>query len=196
MPIYTLTIAAALLAGAAQAGPAESAYTRIENCLLVEEIADAPVVISACPGHRGTAVIIAGGDHGSAVAFGPRGLDAQFAEAPPRTAPLLGPGDVVEWRIADGTAYATILRWYNANYENQTVGNWLVVTALRSGGEVSACQVAYVDALTLSDANALARDISDQLAPRFVCGQDLPVTFDAGSQDLDAVLAGWEARPR
>lgn len=196
MTIVTLIAATGLLAGTAQAGPVESSYTRIENCLLVEQPFDEPVTISACPGHDGTTVLIASHDHGSAAAFGPRGHEAQFGEAPPRFAPLLTPGEVVEWRIADGTAYATILRWFNADYENETVGNWLVVSALRPEAPVTACQVAYVDTLTVGEANVLARQIADRLAPRFACGEDLPLTFRAGSEDLDAVLAGWESRPR
>ncbi|TGY88409.1 hypothetical protein E5163_11365 [Marinicauda algicola] len=191
-------LAAASLSGALQepGAAAESVYTRIHDCLLIEEPLDIPVAISACPGHDGTAVLLAGGDHGSAVAFGTRGHEAQFAEAPPRTGPLLGPGEVIEWRVADGAAYATILRWLASDYENETVGNWLVVTALRPEGEVTACQVAYVDALSLAEANALAREVADRIAPRFSCGEDLPVRFDAGSPDLETVLAGWQARPR
>lgn len=193
MAVLEILAAANLLAGAIQDGPAESAYTRIENCLLVEELNDPPIAISACPGYRGTTVVLVGAEHGSAVAFGPRGHDAQFNEGPPRRAPLRMPGEVVEWRIAGGEAHAAILRWFNVNYENETAGNWLVVAALRPEGAVSACQAAYVDALAVPDANALARAIADRLAPRFACGEDQPVIFGADSPDLDAVLAGWEA---
>jgi hypothetical protein len=87
----------------------------------------------------------------------------------------------VEWRLEDGRPFATILRWNvmtagdsaKATGPIKPSGQVLVVTQLGPGGT---CQIGYVDTRSNANANEIARQIADDKARSFRCGEDQPVT--------------------
>ncbi|MCP4383117.1 MAG: hypothetical protein GY798_17125, partial [Hyphomicrobiales bacterium] len=67
--------------------------------------------------------------------------------------------------------FATILRFFPDLGDGET-GQVLVITKLGGSGQI--CHVGYVDALANPQANALARQIADNVAPLFDCQADQP----------------------
>ncbi len=157
-----------------------SAYTKIDvrrDCKhrpgkAVEDYGD-----WRCKGYAGAPMWLGAGDQRMFVSFGPMAQDEPAAEQ------TLAPFNdfykgVVEWRLAKGKPFATIIRWNvkrAADMENRKVrGRALVVTRLPPG---AVCHVGYVDALANANANELAREIADKHARDFVCGKDKPVVL-------------------
>ena len=91
-------------------------------------------------------------------------------------------GQTIEWRLWDGKPVAAILRWFIENTNPDTgiqdkkhQGQVLVVSTVADvDNRDNACVAGYVDARANKNANKLARQISDSLAPDFVCGIDKP----------------------
>ncbi len=90
-------------------------------------------------------------------------------------------GKTIEWRLNDGRPFATILRWFIENIDNRTgtsnkrvKGQVLVISKVGQPNEFEACVVGYVDARANSDANTIARNVTDTVGPQFRCGFDLP----------------------
>ncbi|WP_249116637.1 hypothetical protein [Ciceribacter sp. L1K23] len=88
----------------------------------------------------------------------------------------------IEWRLdATGKPFAAIHRWFLENPgpdgspTDESTGQVLVVSRVASKGDGAACFVALVDALANPDANALAREAADELAPSFACGMEEPM---------------------
>lgn len=189
----------AILAGLALASPvaaaqeAESVYTRIENCPSYQ-YPDEPVWETACAGHDTYSLYLMSSEHSSAIAYafdgGPR---SDFMRVP-ANAPYSNFHDVVEWRLHAGTAVATIHRSIaftpggleGSDAEQQET---LVVTALAPGSDAVACQIAFLDASAMSDANEAARLVADTFAPSWSCDGADPMRFDA----LDQVYMSVEA---
>ena len=178
MPRRLVTaLAVALFAAApAFAQQINSAYTDVDldACTVIH--ADDFGAQWACPGHRGIPVWIAEGDLRFFVSYG---FGAPDERAATQTLPpfnTLGPR--IEWRLsnADGSwrPFATILR-YKLDREDEPAGQVLVVTRLAPG---ETCHVAYIDAQANSDANELAREAADELAPDFDCENE-PETIGA-----------------
>jgi hypothetical protein len=142
-----------------------------------------------CPGLGDIKVLLSASDQRMYVSFG-EASDDNLALS--QTLP--GFNDVykgtVEWRLDGGKPFATILRWNvmtgsdakAATGPTTPSGQVLVVTRLGPGGT---CQIGYVDARSNADANEIARQIADDKARSFRCGEDQPVT---GGQ-LDPELA-------
>jgi hypothetical protein len=131
-----------------------------------------------CPGYAGIPVRISSVDARSFVSFG-HNAKAELANRETLTSPN-GEGNVIEWRIEtlpDGKLrpFATIVRWFTAvpseKGDETHRGQVLVVTRLNPGG---VCHVGYVDGRANPDANELARQIADERARKFRCGQDTP----------------------
>lgn len=178
-----MTVAAAIclaLQGPALAQDISSAYTKIDvrgDCRhragkAVEDYGD-----WRCKGYAGVPLWLGAGDQRMFVSFGLKAQDE------PAAAQTLAPFNdfyrgVVEWRLADGKPFATIIRWNvkrAADMDNRKVrGRALVVTRLPPG---AVCHVGYVDAGANSNANTLAREIADKFARDFVCGKDKPVVL-------------------
>lgn len=92
-------------------------------------------------------------------------------------------GTKIEWR-SDGNdrPRAAILRWFLDNIDPDTGavdpkrrGQVLVISRVAATAEEKGCMVGFVDALANADANALARNVADTVAPDFQCGSDTPV---------------------
>jgi hypothetical protein len=186
---------AVLVPGAAGAQTIGSVYTRIDDRCTQRQLPGEPAYETACRGHGEWSVYIVAGEHGAAAAYGRRGEAMSDYAGPPMRGLFGGYNDVVEWRLEDGRAFATIHRYihYNPPEMLEVSGgleepNTLIVTALRADGDRPACPVAHVDASALPQANAVARDVADRLARGWDCSLD-PVTFDAALPDVEAYLS-------
>jgi hypothetical protein len=118
-----------------------------------------------CKGYDGIDVRVAEGDLRMFVSYGP---DAATQTAAEQTLPQFNTvGETLEWRLAGGKPFATILRfrWDSDNGQGST----LVVTKL---GQTDACHVAYVTATGNPNANVLARKVADTLSRGFDCAAD------------------------
>src|SRR5690606_7793750 len=82
-------------------------------------------------------------------------------------------GRRVERRRPNGTgsgrACAPRLRYFSQGEPDAPEGHALVVTKLEMA---ATCHVAYIDARANSNANAIARDAADELAPDFDCNHE------------------------
>jgi hypothetical protein len=171
---------------AAAAGEITSAYTDLDlgKCKLVEQAKEGEGEWSrrTCAGYGGISVEVSEDDLRMTVSYGP---DADVKCAASQTFNkfnYLGPR--IEWRLADGKPFATILRWYQSADDVKT--NWLVVT--RYDGQ-DACHVAYVDP-ALPGANGVARDRADGLARNFDCEKDVPQIVSRQSVALSDLVSG------
>ena len=176
-----LGAAGLVLAPAAIAGPVESAYTPLvlEKCdnITPSEMAEHGAVFR-CAGFGGTDVRVAKGDLRMFVSYGKRAADQAAAG---QTLPAFNSiGERLEWRIKDGKAFATILRfrWDGDGAKGST----LVVTKL---GKTDSCHVAYVQAEKNPHANRLAREVADEDARRFSCKRDQPRTYGPDGKPID-----------
>lgn len=149
----------------------ESAYTDIDfdQCTTLE--ADDMGATSVCPGYKGWPVVIGEGDLRMFVSFGVKAIDERAMQQ--TMPPFNHLGKKMEWRIeTDGDFVqprATIVRWFTAGEDGNDKGQILVVTQLKTD---ATCQIAYVDALAVKDANELARKIADEKAGSFDCAND------------------------
>jgi hypothetical protein len=169
-------LAAALLAATASA-PALAAESRYQPL----KEADCPVVgsdevgsIALCHGVDGTPFLITEGDARMSVTFG--GVGPGSLPAFQSFGPFNSLGDVVEWRIEGGRSFATILRWHLDAGEGGAPGQVLVVSKVGEGRSPG-CVIAYVDALANSDANVLAREAADRIAPNADCTIHVPFYY-------------------
>ncbi|MAC39554.1 MAG: hypothetical protein CMH93_08535 [Oceanicaulis sp.] len=198
----TILFAAALpvslavsLAGGAAARSIDSAYTHIDETCTERQLPDEPGVEIRCAGHDDWSFQIAAGEHGAAIAYARAGGTMSDFIAPPMRGLFGGFNEVVEWRLRDGEAFATIHRYihYNPPEMLEVSGgleqpNTLIVTTLDPRGADTACAVAHVDASALRNANLVAREAADRLAPGWDCSQE-PVLFDDTNPDVGAWLA-------
>lgn len=174
-------------ASAAHAQSVTSAYTQIDvrkQCRRREGKIDEDYGDWRCKGYGGAPIWFGAGDQRMYVSFGKKAADE------PAAGETLGPFNdfykgVIEWRLADGKPFATIMRWnYKtpAETEKDTAhGRALVVTRLPPG---AVCHVGYVDARANPNANELAREIADKYARNFVCGRDKPVVLGKAGPEL------------
>jgi hypothetical protein len=161
----------------ASAAPS-SVYTKLDfdnNCIPLSTY-EAGGTFS-CGGYKGFAITFSEGDLRQSLFFGHVGpwfRGADGGEAFVSFSPFNAAGDTIEWRLNDaGVPFATILRWsVNANGGDDTkpIHSVLVVSRVGQPGEAVACPVAYIDAGTTPDANAVAREVADRLAASFPCG--------------------------
>jgi len=158
-----------------------SAYTplKLEACRTVTPPGDEEVGgVFRCKGYGGMDVRVAEGDLRMFVSYGP-GADSQTAAT--QTLPAFNTtGETLEWRLADGVPFATILRFHWDS--DGAKGSTLVVTKL---GGADACHVAHVIATGNPNANALAREIADGQARGFDCKRDKIRNYGADGTQTD-----------
>jgi hypothetical protein len=170
-----------LTASLARAETVESVYTplKLEACenITPPEAAEFGGVFR-CEGYGGTDVRVAEGDLRMFVSYGP---DAATQTAAEQTVPAFNTtGETLEWRLADGTPFATILR-FHWDSDGQK-GSTLVVTRL---GGTDACHVAHIQAAGNQNANALARQVADGQARGFDCKRDRLRTYGPDGKQTD-----------
>jgi hypothetical protein len=186
-----LALCALFLAAAtpAAAGEMVSAYTRLDlaACREVPPASDDPLPSGAwwCDGYEGVPVYVSEGDLRFFVSYGEGAADELAART---TLPAFNhPGGTIEWRLERGRddgvlrPVATILRFYTATGEGQPEGQVLVITRLGGPGEI--CHVGYVDARLNPDANHIARQVADEAASGFVCGQETAFQYGLVGDD-------------
>ncbi|MEP4031442.1 hypothetical protein [Roseibium polysiphoniae] len=176
----TLLFWAALAVGA-EAATIDSAYTKIklDECQLQE----APTTDEGtfggswlCAGYKGMPVYVAEGDLRMFVSFG---IGAEGERAAEQTLPNFDTvNETLEWRLRDGRAFATILRWFIDNPEGGKPGNILIVTQVVPG---ATCQIARIDARANQNANQMARQAADTMAGHYDCGQEPQVLGTPGA---------------
>jgi hypothetical protein len=168
-------LAAALLLGgtahAAGVSRMESHYTDLDfdRCTTIE--ATAMGATSACPGYQGYPVVIAEDDLRMFVSFG---ITPTAEKAMQQTLPPFSRlGARIEWRVENDDGFrqprATILRWFTARESGEPEGQVLIVTQLKPG---ATCQIAWIDALAVGNANEKAREIADRSAGTFDCTRE------------------------
>ncbi len=173
-----LLIFSALLMTTAAALSAESAYTKLNldrDCVFHDEY---ELGASAyCNGFKGYPVHFSEGDLRQMVRFGHMNSVLGQWESFGQFNRI---NDTIEWRLENGKPYATILRWFientndNGEVTKATEGQVLVVSKVadRHYDIPASCVVGYVDALANSNANIIAREIADTLAKNFRCIND------------------------
>jgi hypothetical protein len=149
-----------------------SVYTDLvlDQCLMDPENPNAETDDASwwCAGYDGIAVRVHEGDLRFFVSYGD---DAENEYARSETLPAFNTiGEKLEWRIDNGRAVATILRFHADTGDGNTTRSYLVVTKLGGPGDI--CQMARVDAVANSNANEIARRIADEEAASFRCGSD------------------------
>ncbi len=191
-----MILSAGMLAGVtlpAFAQPVTAVYSRIDHQCVERQLPDEPVVEISCQAPGPWSLVLHASDHGASITY----LDGQGHQSAPLYPPSRGLfgsfHSVIEWRERVGQPFASIHRYYHET-PAQTGGGegeayqTLMVTALRPGQLDAACVVAFIDASALGEANSLARDVADRLAPGWDCALD-PVRFDAGLPSVDAYIA-------
>ncbi|PPD42723.1 MAG: hypothetical protein CTY15_11675 [Methylocystis sp.] len=167
-----------VVAASASALELSSAYTKIDvrkQCRRGPGVALEDYGDWRCKGYADVPMWLGAGDQRMFVSFGKKAAQEPAAQETLATFNHFYEG-TIEWRLADGEAFASIVRW---NYKTPaevdkrtTSGRVLVVTRLPPG---PVCHVGYVDARANPDANELARQLADARARAFVCGKDKPV---------------------
>lgn len=162
-----------LLPGVALAGEFQSQFTDVDfdRCTLISS--DEMGGTYACPGYRGIPVMIGEGDLRMFVSYG---LTSTTEKAAQQTLPPFNhfaKNAKIEWRLEQGdedwVPVATILRWFTSRETGEKEGQVLVVTQLLPG---ATCHIAYIDALAVKDANAVAQNIADEKAGTFDCANE------------------------
>jgi hypothetical protein len=174
------------LAIAAKAQEITSAYTDLDldRCEKIDEAREGEGEWTQwrCKGYDGIEVRVSEDDLRFSVSLGPNAENQCAARQTFNKFNSLGPR--IEWRIAAGKPFATILRWYQSADGEKT--NWLVIS--KYDGRQS-CQVAYVDP-ALPDANAVARRKADEKAQGFDCAKDKPEIVSGKTMKLGDLVNG------
>ena len=130
-----------------------------------------------CSGYKGYPVHFSEGDLRQMVRFGHIAkLDGQWESF----GQFNHAGNTIEWLLNEDKPYATILRWFieNTNDNGEVTpdrkGQVLVISSVGSHENPVSCTLGYVDARSNNNANTLAREVAADLASTFQCGQDKP----------------------
>jgi len=159
----------------------DSVYTSLDLAQCRQEAADPEDPVSGgvwwCEGYEGMKVRVAEGDLRYLVSYGENAADEIAAG---ETLPAFNRiGETLEWRLHDDPTrgqqpIATILRYFTETGDG-TEGQVLVITKIGGPGQI--CHIGYVDATANPEANLIARQIADSLAPSFACGRDVAQKF-------------------
>ena len=180
---------AMLLTSAAAAAPT-SQYTSIapDKCRQLTADEESGSVTFTCPGLYGTDVWVGEGDLRTFLAYGPQ--PTQQCVSQQTFTAFNNAGPTLEWRIDNGEAFATIIR-YHMDHSDGRKYNFLVVTTLRGG---QACHIGYVDG-ALPKHNQKARDLADSQARTFDCSRDQPVMLTNRDFHKSHMLSGVPCGP-
>jgi hypothetical protein len=138
----------------------------------------------SCAGYKGIPVMVGEGDLRFFISYGLKSTEEKAAQQ--TLPPFNYPGQKIEWRLSsvDGglRPFATILRFFTQREEGEDEAQVLVVTKLETG---STCHVAYIDATANEDANELAREATDDMAPDFDCEEQPQIVGDFEAWETD-----------
>ncbi|WP_185984390.1 hypothetical protein [Aureimonas mangrovi] len=164
-----LALLVASCAGSAHAAEARYTDVNFDACAVEEVFEEGVGAALTCEGLDGIPVYVTEGDLRFDVDFGARnGATETFG-------PFNYLGPRIEWRVEDGKAFATILRFVIENPEGgaDPADKGSVLGVFQIGTqEAPGCAVAYVDALANDNANEIARQVADAFARPFRCGTD------------------------
>lgn len=160
-------------------GPAlanESVYTDLNLDRCQTSAADEMGALMKCKGYKDYPIYFAEGDLRQSVLYGP--VRAELIEGAFESfEPFNHINTKVEWRLdGSGKPYAAILRWFIENIGDtgmptkEAEGQVLVISRVAQPQDGLSCVVGYVDALSNSNANELARQVADSDARDFACG--------------------------
>jgi hypothetical protein len=164
----------AVLVSSGPALSAESAYQPLNEADCPRVASDEVGATFFCHGPDGTPFLVTEGDARMSVTFG--GVGPGTLVAFQSFGSFNSLGEKIEWRMEDGVAVATILRWLIDAGEEGTEGQVLVVSKVGTGSSPG-CVAAYVDALANPDANELAREAADRIAPNVDCAIHMPFYY-------------------
>jgi hypothetical protein len=178
----------ACAASAAAANEKKSAYTKLHLADCREETPDPDDPLASgtwwCAGYDGMPVMVAEGDLRFMVSYGANAADEIAAS---ETLPSFNHiGETLEWRLElgrdDGVwrPFATILRYFTDSDGQK--GQFLVITKLGGSGQI--CQIGFIDALKNPDANILARQVADEAATGFRCGEENRLQYGLAEDDV------------
>jgi hypothetical protein len=172
-----------LLASSAHAETVTSLYSDldIKKCKIIAEYKeDVGGIELRCKGIKGYDVWYTEGDLRGSVSFGPEAK--KQCSALQTFGAFNSVGNKVEWRMAGGKPFATILRWFTDNGEAGGKQNWLVVTKLNGN---DACRTALIDT-KYPNANAVAQQKADSSAS-FNCEKDSVVVVGSSKKGDETV---------
>lgn len=165
----------------------ESSFTDLDLNLCTVMHSDDFGSTWACPGLKGTPVMVKEVDRRMYLSFGLDSTKEMAAEQSIRPHNELGPG--IEWRVSNAEGYfkpfAAIVPLLAEPESGETQQQVAVVIKIAAG---ATCHVAYIDALANPDAPELARKAADELAPTFDCVTGkvtYPGTFKAWTLEPD-----------
>lgn len=176
-----LGLFACLVAGIASTPgfASEPVYQRLSEAGCATVSTDELGATQLCTGPDGTPFLVSEGDLRISVTFG--GVDAGSKPPFQSFGAFNTIGETIEWRVEGGTAVAAILRWLIESPATAAEGQVLVVSKV--GSNAPGCVVAYVDALANADANTLAREAADRIAPNVDCASHVPFYYGARGPD-------------
>jgi hypothetical protein len=126
-----------------------------------------------CPGYGDYPVLYSQGDARDSIFYGHVG-PWYSDKAWQSFGPFNSAGEKIEWRLekTGGTPVAAIQRWTVGGGDSGPQTSVLVVSKVGLPDTGEACVTGYVDATLNKDANTLARQVADTLAPQFKCRVD------------------------
>lgn len=196
IPLIIFLIFAALWPGAAAAEPV-SVYTKLDldtGCVTLETTPLGGTL--QCPGHAGYPVVFSEEDLRQSIFYGHLGAWYGLGSYASFTH-FNHAGETIEWRhpVAGGPPAAAIHRWFvsDGNETGEENLQVLVISRVGQPGIGEACVAGYVDALANADANVLARQVADLVAPDFACRVTAPQWRGAKGANAPTPFFGFTA---
>ncbi|WP_250957214.1 hypothetical protein [Rhizobium sp. CG5] len=197
MNSYAFGVAALLFALPSTAKANDSVYSdlNLDACQTVH-VEEGISITLKCAGPKGYPFYFKEGDLRQTVLFGhmsPAYVDQAFETF----GTFNHTGTKAEWRLdGDGRAIAVILRYFLEHSDPKTGmpaeqfwGQVLVVSRIAQKDYGKGCMAAFVDARANKDANGLARQLADTLAPSFACGTDQAVYHGKRGATADDLMS-------
>ena len=189
----------ALLFSPAAAVANDSVYTdmNLDGCQTVRLEEDISIT-KRCIGPAGYPFYVKEGDLRQTVLFGP--IKQSYVDQAFETFGSFNhTGAKAEWRLdGKGRPIAAIVRYILEHSPPDGTapseayhGQVLVISRVAQKRDGLGCIAGFVDAKATKDANLLARQVADEVAPGFRCGVDIPVYYGKrgdSAEDLMTVL--------
>ena len=162
------------LSGAsAKSAEIDVAYSKIDeaSCMTLIVNEEEGWSQQVCKGVEGIAVFVSEGDLRMSISYRKQNAGDRYFTF----GNFNSIGKVMEWRLSERDGYkqpfATILRWHVSLQEGGQPDQALVISKIEDD---DFCIAGFVEATVQKDANVLARQVADNVAPTFRCGEDKP----------------------